>query len=617
METFKNPFSIRASERIETDDTFLQLFSSEPLAYLEEKLVNNQLWGTLTYILSSPGAGKTTLLRLFSPSVLLRVTEKGHNAVYKKLQKLGVKEIDKLNKCAVYLQMGREYEFLEDDDLFGQREQRRIFLALLNARIVLASLKACMDLAKIRYNALDQITYTPDEPIPEFGKVKASYTGKELLDWAGEQERRVCEFLDNFVEPEGGIKGNNTLFALSAMKASWFTYKGKPLCDDFIFQIDDGHKLSERQKKIIRSEVTELRRNVTVWVAERLETLSTEEILGDNNIIERDFQVIRLENPKKGMFNTMARGIAGLRSGVSQDGIILFNSMASDSFESYTDVYNEASKKYLSQLSKLPNYDNFRDCAAHLSEEDPYERVINSRAMLMYASRQSEIGLRLFPYEITEMDGILNPLRPAAQEILPGEVNKLPQYYGVQTLIDLSSQNIEQFLNISSKMYEVLAAKKIMEPSNYVLTAEEQDQIVKKYCEDKLNDVKRLTRGNKIYDFLIQMITMCKEETFTPSYSYRTVSGFAVKEENSGRYIQDGFWFQEPAFGELATVIKDCLAYNLLDKVTTIQGKKDQRWTVFYLNRWLCAYAHLPLTYGGWRKLPLSKLNKWINPSKK
>lgn len=617
METFKNPFSIRASERIETDDTFLQLFSSEPLAYLEEKLANNQLWGTLTYILSSPGAGKTTLLRLFSPSVLLRVTEKGHNAVYKKLQKLGVKEIDKLNKCAVYLQMGREYEFLEDDDLFGQREQRRIFLALLNARIVLASLKACMDLAKIKYNALSQIIYTPAEPISEFGEVKASYTGKELLDWAGEQERRVCEFLDNFVEPEGGIKGNNTLFALSAMKASWFSYKGKTLCEDFIFQIDDGHKLSERQKKIIRSEVAELRRNVTVWVAERLETLSTEDILGDNNIIERDFQVIRLENPKKGMFNTMARGIAGLRSGVSQDGIILFNSMASDSFESYTEVYNDASKRYLNQLSKLSNYDNFSDCAAHLSNEDPYERVINSRAMLMYASRQSEIGLRLFPYDISEMDGFLSPLRPAAQEILPGEVRRLPQYYGVQTLIDLSSQNIEQFLNISSKMYEVLAAKKIMEPSNYVLTAEEQDKIVKKYCEDKINDVKRLSRGNKIYEFLMQMITMCQEETFTPSYSYRTVSGFAVKEENSGRFIQDGFWFQEPAYGELATVIKDCLAYNLLDKVTTIQGKKDQKWTVFYLNRWLCAYAHLPLTYGGWRKIPLSKLNKWINPSKK
>ena len=255
METFKNPFSIRASERIETDDTFLQLFSSEPLAYLEEKLASNQLWGTLTYILSSPGAGKTTLLRLFSPSVLQRVTEKGYNTVYKKLQKLGVKEIDKLNKCAVYLQMGREYEFLEDDDLFGQHEQRRIFLALLNARIVLSSLKACMDLAKIRYNELNKIIFTPDYPIPEFGEVKTSYTGKELLEWAGEQERRVCEFLDNFVEPEGGIKGNNTLFALSAMKASWFSYKGNPLCEDFIFQIDDGHKLSERQKKILRSEV--------------------------------------------------------------------------------------------------------------------------------------------------------------------------------------------------------------------------------------------------------------------------------------------------------------------------------------------------------------------------
>ena len=62
---YKNPFAIRASERIETDERFLELFSVEPLSYLEDNHANDSLWGTLTYILSSPGAGKTTLPRLF------------------------------------------------------------------------------------------------------------------------------------------------------------------------------------------------------------------------------------------------------------------------------------------------------------------------------------------------------------------------------------------------------------------------------------------------------------------------------------------------------------------------------------------------------------------------
>ena len=62
MNIYKNPFAIRASERIETDEMFLELFSSEPLTHLEEKFEQDKLWNNVTTILSSPGAGKTTLL---------------------------------------------------------------------------------------------------------------------------------------------------------------------------------------------------------------------------------------------------------------------------------------------------------------------------------------------------------------------------------------------------------------------------------------------------------------------------------------------------------------------------------------------------------------------------
>ena len=149
MNIYKNPFAFRASERIESDEMFLELFSSEPLSYLEEHNAKNTLWGTLTYILSSPGAGKTTLLRLFSPSVLQHIIEKfDKNDVFKKLKKLGVKDSERIKRCGVYLQMGRDYEFLEDDELFDPVEQKRIFLSLLNARIILATLKTCMKIGR-------------------------------------------------------------------------------------------------------------------------------------------------------------------------------------------------------------------------------------------------------------------------------------------------------------------------------------------------------------------------------------------------------------------------------------------------------------------------------------
>ena len=540
MNIYKNPFAIRASERIETDEMFLELFSSEPLVHLEEKNDQGKLWGCVTSILSSPGAGKTTLLRIFSPSILQRITER--NSAYKKLKKLDVIDSERIKKCGVYLQLGRDYEFLEDDALFNEVEQKRVFLSLLNARIVLATLKSCMSLAGIKYTALDQITYSPEELVPEFGDFKAEFTGKELLDWAAEQERRICEFLDSFVMPDEGIQGSNSLFALKAMKASWFTYKGERLCDEFIFQIDDGHKLTKKQKKTIREEAVELRLPVTLWIAERLETLSTTDILSDKNIKDRDDQTIHLENAKKGIFNPMVKNISTLRSAFSTDGIILASALASDTTINYKALYNEASKKYQSQLEKLHNYDNYQECVAAINTQDPYERVLNMRALLMHASRQGSGGvMNLFGYTAQDLEWIVGPLMPMVKEVMPGEIAKLPQYYGFSTLIDLASQNVEQFLDLSAKMYELLVAKKISDPSHYVLTAEEQDGIIRGFAKNRLEDIKRLPRGNKIYGFLMHLIDFCREVTFTPSYSYRSVTGFAVKEENSGKWGKDPF----------------------------------------------------------------------------
>ena len=611
MNIYKNPFAIRASERIETDEMFLELFSSEPLTHLEEKFEQDKLWNNVTTILSSPGAGKTTLLRLFSPTILQRITER--NTAYKKLKKLEVIDSDHIKKCGVYLQLGRDYEFLEDDVLFNEIEQKRIFLSLLNARIVLATLKSLMVLAGIKYTQLNEITYTPEEIIPELGDFKAEYTGKELLDWAAEQERKICEFLDSFVMPEEGIQGSSKLFALQAMKASWFTHNGENLCEDFIFQIDDGHKLTRNQKKIIRNETVEVRMHVTLWIAERLETLSTTDILSDKNIKDRDDQTIHLENTKKGIFNPMVKNISTLRSAFSVDGIILASALASDTTINYKALYNDASKRYQTQLAELHNFDNYTECVATIENQDPYERVLNMRALLMHAARQGANGtMNLFGYTAQDLDWMLTPLKPLVKEVMPGEIKKLPQYYGFSTLMDLASQNVEQFLDLSAKMYELLVAKKISDPSHYVLTAEEQDKIVRDFALARLEDIKRLPRGNKIYGFLMKLIDFCYNVTFTPTYSYRSVTGFAVKEENSGKWGKDGFWFQDPDNEELATILKDCLAYNFLMKQGVTQGKKDQKWTIFYLNSWLCAYAHLPLERGGWRPLTLHKLNSWL-----
>jgi hypothetical protein len=80
----------------------------------------------------------------------------------------------------------------------------------------------------------------------------------------------------------------------------------------------------------------------------------------------------------------------------------------------------------------------------------------------------------------------------------------------------------------------------------------------------------------------------------------------------AGRKAETGLVHQDERYAELAELLRDCLAFNLLEKAYIPQGKKGQMWTVYYVNNWLCAYARLPLRRGGWRKLSLHQLTKWL-----
>lgn len=55
MSRLRNPFRLRASEKIESDVSFLRLYSPIVLDALCEKHKDGKLWNNVMYIHSSPG----------------------------------------------------------------------------------------------------------------------------------------------------------------------------------------------------------------------------------------------------------------------------------------------------------------------------------------------------------------------------------------------------------------------------------------------------------------------------------------------------------------------------------------------------------------------------------
>ena len=154
MSRLRNPFRLRASEKIESNASFLKLYNPAILDSIMEKDKAGSLWNNVLYIHSSPGAGKTSLLRVFEPDTLNTLLNNksapDSKSLFSLLKKLDVLTDSSVQMLGVTLVCTRNYEILEELDV-SEAQKKRYFFSLLNSRIVLATLRAVVEL--LNFNA--------------------------------------------------------------------------------------------------------------------------------------------------------------------------------------------------------------------------------------------------------------------------------------------------------------------------------------------------------------------------------------------------------------------------------------------------------------------------------
>ncbi len=623
---FRNPFLMRASERIESDANFLRLYSPIVLDNLIEKNSNDSLWNNVVFIRSSPGGGKTSLLRIFEPSSLFNIFSRKsqeYRELFNFLKKLQVINEEGIEVLAVYLSCNKNYEILEDLSL-NSGQKKRLFFALLNARITLATLIGLLELEKLKYpDDLENIQFVYKNENNYYKNLQTPCTASLLHTWALDTEKKIYNLMDNFLPiKEKSIEGHDELFSLLTLNPNYFIYKEKQMCGRILFMFDDVHKLSNNQRNLVTSYSVEKRGNFSIWISERTEALEPKDNIGATRI--RDYEEINLEEiwqKKPSKFEKIIVNIAEKRAMASTEDIKTFQenldvfidekeyeneliSFIEQKKEELLDLINHFSGRFDNWIVYFENYKgNCLDKAILIKKLEILIHRSMSKTQLAFDFPLSEKEL------VKKLD---QNIEEVAKFFIVQEVG-LPYYYGFNNLIKISNNNIEQFLGFASELFEEMLSAKIA-GNNILISANTQEKRIKKVITNYWNDLgRRLPDGNSIKRFLENFSHYAKKETFKVNAPIaQGVTGFSISLSRQKQLFNRSHWYDDDNYEILLNVISTCVANNLLELRDVIQGAKGQKNQVFYLNRWLCVKFNLPLHYGGWKHKNLDELLKWV-----
>jgi hypothetical protein len=292
----RNPFRLRASKRSVRDEQFVRLFAAGVLDVLNDA---DEPWSGVVFLRSAPGGGKTTLLRLLTPGPLRKVARLQDDADVKAtrdaLAKTGALSDDAPAILGLMIGFTNDYQDLDEvDGNIGRA--KGVFRALINARIVLATLRAMLERSEKSYPADLESLRATWSPV-DGSTLPAEATGVQLHEWASRIEEGVFDVLDDL-----GSDGKQQPKAASGLEAlQWFASaelvdNQGPIELKRVLLLDDLQFLSEEQSSWLKEAFVTARVTCGIWVAERLEALPASDLLSEGALEDRDYDgEIRLE----------------------------------------------------------------------------------------------------------------------------------------------------------------------------------------------------------------------------------------------------------------------------------------------------------------------------------
>lgn len=627
MKIISNPFHIRASEYFDSEELFIKLFSPEILDVLDK----GTIWQTVNIIRSTPGCGKTTLLRIFTPSILTLIERRNrqddhYSLLYEKLYELDVFNLNGPNVISSLISFNDEYSSLEDLEI-SSVNKRRLFIALLNTRLILSLLRSICEIKQLTFPE-DLMKIKFDNKDLNFIKnLNIGQTGMDYYNWACLNEEAIINEIDS-VYPVNvtKIKGEEELFVLKLFNASNLKIENHPINNKILFMMDDVHNLSQNQRQLLFKLVIEMRAPVNVWISERRQAMTSEEIFSLGNIEGRDENKIDLEQywTKGKKFENFTKSVSNKRIDSATEGQLSnFEGCLSSNFDSKTIKNIEETLRNLSnKLEKDYGASNVYSKWIDIKKKQTgssYDKLVGWRSLDILLQRERNIQnsfefIQLEKENLEKQDG--SDVKNAAKLFLKNEYN-LPYYFGFNMISKLASYNVEQFLGIASSLFEEIISAKIHKIINnnvkLEIRPEKQEEIIKKLSTKYWENISiRVPDSFEVKTFLDAIGKFCYSETYLPNAPISPgINGIAISMEDFDKLRKIVINQPKSPYYKLAKCISTCISYNLMEYRLNYKCK-NREWLVLYLNRLLCPHFELPLDYGGFREKKLSELTIWV-----
>jgi len=631
MRGLRNPFRLRRSESIDNDDAFLMLFEPGIL----DVLPRDTLWDSVHLIRSAAGGGKTSLIRMFTPASLNTLCRRGRGDqktrdLYQLMRDFGA--VDDAGPCVlgVLLTCGPGYSMLQDLEV-DQARKNRLFFGLLNVRIVLAALRGALDLKGLPFPAgLGRLMVSSSKGMPLDGTIAFPCSGGQLYEWAQRREAALCGSLDSLGPLRADtLPGDDALYGLSLMEPANLRVGDAPVAGRVLLMMDDIHKLTSHQRALLVSTVIDARSAVGVWIAERFEALSPQEMLSSGADQGRDYgaaiEIERFWRGKPEKFEKLATRVADRRIDEADDTkIAAFTACLQESLpaERWDAKFAEIAAAVSGRVKdRFGSKGRFREwiAAREVIAGTSQQRATEWRSLEILIERElrrKQKGLfdnqPLAEEDLADRDD--SSIANAAELFLAHE-HGLPYYFGTERVARLASLNIQQFLGLGGDVFEeATAAELLRQPAS--LSPERQHTIVKDMAKQLWDDIPRKVRhGRALRQFLESVGKFCNDYTYQPNAPNDwAVTGTAIRMSERTQLFDAAANPSQSNEGmvRLGETIASALAHNLL--VAQLDYNcKGERWMVLNLNRLLCAHFDLPLSYGLYKERPMRTLIGWLD----